>query len=232
MDEDITYWEKVARTKLGSYLTEIEKGVIFKANSLAGRPTSALEIGCDGGRWTRLLAELGWNMTATDVNPNILKICQKRVPSAKCILVDPCNSKIPCENGSKKLIICIEVFGVFNSDWFMDEAFRTLEHGGLLVCTVSNPLSLRGALHRVAYKIRKDKIDYGYFTATQPYHKYKKKIIQNGFKLIYEEGFCWIPFTRQSDSMFIPVSGRLERFLGLRHITILSPLIIFIAQKI
>jgi len=112
-DNEITYWENVARTRWGSYITEIEKRVILKASNLAGSPTTALEIGCEGGRWSRLLAELGWNMICTDIDPNALEVCQRRIPSAKCILVDPNDSKIPYETRSVKLLLCIEVLPVF-----------------------------------------------------------------------------------------------------------------------
>ncbi len=232
MDNEITIWEKIARTRWGSYQTKIEKRVITKASCLAGNPTTALEIGCEGGRWTRLLIELGWNMAATEVDPDMIEVCQRRVPSAKYILVDANDRRIPCETGSKKLLLCIEVHPVSNSDWFLYEASRTLEHKGLLVCTVTNPLSFRGVLYRIACKILRNKIDYGYYTNTQPYHKFKKEIIQNGFRLIYEEGYCWMPFNRKSNSRFISILTEFERFLGLRRITSLSPSIIFIAQKI
>lgn len=36
-DKD-TYWEKVAKTAWGSYITDVEKRVILKADDLAGKP--------------------------------------------------------------------------------------------------------------------------------------------------------------------------------------------------
>jgi hypothetical protein len=93
--DEPTFWEKIARTKWGSYLTEVEKQAILKANDLAVKPTIALEIGCEGGRWSMLLAKLGWKMICTDIDSHTLAICQRRISTAQCILVSPNDSTIP-----------------------------------------------------------------------------------------------------------------------------------------
>src|ERR1022692_4349453 len=81
-----TYWEEAATTRWGRYLSQIEERGIRQAAFLAGKPNQALEIGCDGGRWSRLLADVGWQMTCIDVNPKTLAACQQKVPAAKCVL--------------------------------------------------------------------------------------------------------------------------------------------------
>ena len=86
---DDTYWERVASRRWGVYITGIEKHAILLGQELAGPPTTAFEVGCDGGRWSKLLAELGWTMTCTDVNADALAVCHKRVPDARCILAKP-----------------------------------------------------------------------------------------------------------------------------------------------
>lgn len=230
--DEITYWEKIAKTKWGSYKTEIEKRAILKAHKFLKEQTTALEIGCEGGRWSRRLTKLGWNMICTDIDLNTLQICQRRIPSAKCILVKPTDSKIPCESRSIKLLLCMQVNPVIISDWFLPEALRTLEPGGLLIATITNPLSFRGVLYRIACKIIKNKIEYGFYTHTQPYHKFKKKITRMGFRVTFEEGYCWLPFSLASNSPLIPTLTELEHRLGLRNIINLSPTIVFIAKKI
>ena len=49
--------------------------------------------------------------------------------------------------------------------------------------------------------------------------------------MLYEEGFCWFPFRRASNSIFIPYVTSLEKKLGLRKLVVISPWIVFIAQK-
>ena len=56
MSQSMTRWERANSTKWGIYLTEIEKRAILKAHDLSETPTTALEIGAEGGRWSRLLA--------------------------------------------------------------------------------------------------------------------------------------------------------------------------------
>lgn len=81
----MTFWEKAAITRWGSYLTEIEKAVILKAHQLSGLPGTALEIGCEGGRWSKLLSEAGWKVICTDIDVESLALCRKRIPDATCI---------------------------------------------------------------------------------------------------------------------------------------------------
>ena len=52
LEEPLTYWERVARTRWGKYTTQIVERAVRESNRLAGNPTIAIEIGCDGGRWS------------------------------------------------------------------------------------------------------------------------------------------------------------------------------------
>src|SRR6202035_3860823 len=102
---EMTFWEKAAATTWGRYITEVEKRAIMRGQSLAGKPTGALEIGCEGGRWSKLLSDLGWEMTCTDVDAQVLKLCQLRLPTASCIVVEPGSREIPCETNSIGLLL-------------------------------------------------------------------------------------------------------------------------------
>src|SRR4051812_31276704 len=82
----VTFWEAVAESRWGKHLTEVERHAIIQAQSLAGKPARALEVGCEGGRWSKLLSDLGWEMTCIDVDPTRLAVCQERIPRARCLL--------------------------------------------------------------------------------------------------------------------------------------------------
>ncbi len=87
--EGIPLWENIStNSRYGRYATEIEKEAILKGLTHTAKPTRALEIGCDGGRWTKLLSDLGWNIICTDIDQQSLNICQKRVPTATCVHVN------------------------------------------------------------------------------------------------------------------------------------------------
>jgi SAM-dependent methyltransferase len=221
-----TYWENIAKSRWGSYVTEVERRVILKANDLAKGPTTALEVGCEGGRWSKLLVDLGWEVVCTDVNPDTLAICQRRIPAAKCILVDANNTTLPCETESLGLLLCIEVINVFRGDWFITEAFRVLRHGGLVVGVFENKLSFRGYVRHLISSVRGE---FDYYKVAYP--SWRNKFCKQGFKMIYEEGICWFPFSRDGNSLLVPVCTKIERYLGLRRLPSLSPWIVFLAQK-
>ena len=149
-----TVWESVASTRWGRYTTEVVEHAVCAAADLAGPPRSALEIGCEGGRWSRLLADAGWMMTCTDIDPHSLAICQQRVPSARCLLVSPESTRLPCASESMNLLLCLEVFPVIESEWFPREAFRALAPGGVLVGVAHNRFSLRGMFVRLRQYFR------------------------------------------------------------------------------
>ncbi len=225
-NDEITYWEKVAKSRWGSYTSEIEKDAILRSHYLTTRPTTALEIGCEGGRWSKLLSDFGWRLICTDVNQQTLNICKKRIPTAKCILVSPDDSKIPCNTESRGLVLCIEVSPAITADWFIDEVFRVLQKGGLVVGTFWNQLSYRGLLQHF---IASSRGSYDWYSLS--YSAWKRRFRTRGFTFIHEEGFYWFPFQRASNSPLVPVTTRIERFLGLRKLVCLSPWVVFVAQK-
>ena len=76
----MTFGEWCATKGWGAYTTEIERNLILHALSITGRPGPATEVGCEGGRWSRLLADAGWQMTCTDTDEQVLRMCQSRIP--------------------------------------------------------------------------------------------------------------------------------------------------------
>lgn len=226
LNQGQTRWEKVASTRWGTYVTDIEKRTILKAHDLSKKPDTALEIGVEGGRWSKLLAELGWSMTCTDVNHDSLEICKNRIPTANCILVTQGQKEIPLESQSVGLILCIEVAPVIQSDWFIDETYRVLQNNGLIVGVFWNQRSLRGLFaHTRAFFTN----EYDHYTISYP--TWRKTFLNSGYSILHEQGLCWLPFGRASNSAFIPHLVHLEKWLGLQKLTQLSPWIAFIAQK-
>src|SRR5262245_19822301 len=63
-----TVWERVANRRWGAYTSEIAKQAILRSHHIIGQPTVALEIGCEGGRWSELLTGLGWKMICVDTD--------------------------------------------------------------------------------------------------------------------------------------------------------------------
>ena len=221
-----TFWEHVATTRWGEYLSEVEQRNILRASQLAGPPTLALDVGCEGGRWSQLLADQGWNLTCTDVNPQVLDLCQQRLPAAQCILVKPDDHTLPCKSGTIRLLLCIQV-GVESQPWFIEEAQRVLGEGGVMAVMTWNLFSLRSLYVHVKARFSEEP-DSSYQI---PYATFRRRLTNSGFELLAEEGYSWGPFWRESNSPFVPLFARLEKKLGLHKFPIVSPWVIAIVRK-
>jgi SAM-dependent methyltransferase len=228
--EPRTYWEEVATTRWGKYTSRVAERTILEALDRTGDAGTALEVGCEGGRWSKLLSDLGWSIICTDVDRRALALCQERIPAARCIHVNPEDQALPCKPSSLGLILCVEVFPVIESDWFLREAHRTLTPGGLVVGVALNRWSLRGLLVRAMERRRDDtEKDHAHYTVPYPLLRWRLK--EEGFTIRYERGYCWFPFSRESNSFLVPMFTRLEELLGLPRLRLLSPWVAFIAQK-
>jgi len=223
---DTTYCEWLAKTRWGAYINEIEARAVLKGHNLSSEVSQALEIGCEGGRWSRLLAGFGWNMVCTDVNASFLAVCQRRLPNARCVHVDARDSRFPCEDGSVGLLLCVGVPAAIQSPGFVTECARVLKDGGLAVGTFWNLISIRGSLLHLKAACCGGN-DYYRF----PYSRWRKKMAKSGLEMVHEEGYCWFPFRRASNSAAIPFAVRMERTLGLKRMVSVSPWVAFVAQK-
>jgi SAM-dependent methyltransferase len=233
LNEKLTFWEKNTETKWGHYINDLERDVIIEASDLCESKDLVFEVGCDGGAWLKMLAGRGWkNFIGTDINQEPLEICRRRVPNCRCILVQPGDTHLPCENRSVDLILVMEVVPVSHSRWFYREAFRILKPGGLVVGMLTNKFSLRGLLYMLLTKLGKRCRDEYQASYSKSYGYWKKIIIENGFEFIHQQGYCWFPFGRSSNSFLVPFFTSLEKFIGLRKLTVLSPWINFIARKV
>lgn len=222
-----TYWERVAESRWGAYISDVEKRAILKAHDLRGSPSTMLEIGAEGGRWSEMLSELGWRTACTDVDEQAMAACQQRIPTAECNVVGAEDDALPCVSDSVDLLLCIEVPPVMHADWFLGEANRVLREEGLVVAVCFNRLSLRGTLVHLKARITGS---YDYYQLSYP--AWRRLLKHNGYAVVHQEGYCWFPFRRASDSALVPWFVSFERLLGLRRLPSLSPWVVFIARRL
>ncbi len=177
----VLYWENIATTRrYAKHTSEIEKRVILEANNLAPKQSKVLEIGCEGGRWSKLLADTGCQIICTDTNQDALNVCKSRIPAATCILASPTGILLPCDTESIGMTLCIEVPQVIQAHWFIDEAFRVLHVGGLLVGVFFNRSSWRGLAHYALAPLRGGSI----YTYCLSYPQWRRKLSKRGFSLL------------------------------------------------
>ena len=130
------------------------------------------------------------------------------------------------EAGTIDMVLCIEVPPVTSAGWFVQETFRVLRPGGLLVGATENRSSYRAVVHRL---FRRRRSDVGFYRTSYP--DLRNRLRREGFALLHEEGCCWLPFGRSSDSAFIPALARLEGRMGLRRLAAVGPWVAYIVQK-
>ena len=224
-NEPFLFWEKVATARWGQYLSNVEESHILFGAKLR-EPDIALDVGAEGGRWSALLSEMGWQTICTDVDAGALAVCEQRIPDATCVCVDPNSQDLPCGTNTVQLLLCIEVDEVLECDWFVREASRVLDDEGVLVGVFQNLISWRGFAKRFM-PLRDD----GIIDYKVSYAAWRKKMQQEGFKFVREEGLCWFPFSRRSDSAMIPFCVKLEERVGLRRWPTISPWIVFVAKR-
>jgi SAM-dependent methyltransferase len=234
LHETQTYWESVAESRWGAYVTEREREHLVDALDRV-EPSVSLEVGCEGGRWSELIAARGWRVLCTDVDEASLELCRTRLPEAECVLVDPGDTRLPVGPASVRLLLIYEVAPVMDSDWILPEAARVVEPGGLFVCSTWNPRSLRGGAYRVL--ARMSKRENNGVRRFQDYYRgpthgaFRSQLDAQGFDVLRERGLCWFPFGRSSDSRLVGPATTLESALGLERVPSLSPWVLTIAQR-
>ncbi|MBX3437574.1 MAG: methyltransferase domain-containing protein [Planctomycetaceae bacterium] len=223
-DTDRTFWEEMAQSRWGQYLSGIESTTLRLALEHFERPGEALEVGCEGGRWSRSLASCGWKMTCLDINADTLAVCRRRIPSALCLLYAADSQQFPINSRSIDLLISIEV-PINETAWFASEAARVLRPDGLMVCTFNNLDSYRGRLANLRASLSGDEPQY-----ITGYSACRRRLTEAGLTIMHETGFAWLPFGRGSNSRWVPSLVQLERQFGLRRIVRYSPWVATVAK--
>jgi SAM-dependent methyltransferase len=175
-----------------------------------------------------MLTELGWSITCTDIDGEMVALCGARLPAARCLVADPDATSLPFADRCLALVLCIEVQPVVQSEWFPGEVARVLRPGGELVGVTWNRWSARGLVSDMASRLR-GRGPHPFYG--QSYRACRRRFETAGLELIEERGLCWFPFSRASNSPLVPVAVAIEEWLQLPRLTSLSPWIVFAAPR-
>lgn len=227
----VLQWERLmAETRYGRYADEIETHMVEYVLGERSTPGALLDIGCEGGRRSKVFAERGWQVTAVDVDVAALQMCQRRIAKARCVLTRPDEQRLIANDDSFDLVLCIEVGPVVHQPWASAEFSRVLKTGGHMVGVSWNKSSWRGFLYHRSPRLR--------VTGANPlvgypirYSEFRRDMIAKGFSFEKELGYAWGPFRRNSNSVLMAVWKTIERYSGLQKLVGSAPMVAFVCKK-
>jgi SAM-dependent methyltransferase len=223
----VEYWRDVAQRPWGSYIVDAQERQLRRLLARHTGQRRALDVGCGGGRWSARLAEDGWDVTGLDVSATAVARCAQRIPQGQFFCVDG-EATAPMGDQSVDLLVCIEVRPVIEAPWFLAEARRVVRPGGQLFVVVWNSRSLRG-LAMNAFRLLRDRQRHPFYST--PYVAWRNQLRDTGFRIVEQQGLCWMPLSRASRSRLAPVMVRLEKGLCLGRLASLSPWVIVSAER-
>lgn len=102
---------------------------------LGEQPVTVLELGAGTGKLTRVMAELGHDVHATDPDAAMLQILERAVPGVPTVRASA--EEIPLADASVDAVVAAQAFHWFDLDRALPEIARVLRPGGRL-CLVWN----------------------------------------------------------------------------------------------
>jgi ubiquinone/menaquinone biosynthesis C-methylase UbiE len=102
---------------------------------LGERPQIVLELGAGTGKLTRVMADLGHDVHATDPDEAMLQVLEREVPGVRTAQASA--EDIPMSDASVDVVIAGQAFHWFDLDTALPEIARVLRPGGR-VCLVWN----------------------------------------------------------------------------------------------
>ena len=224
------YWDAVAKTAMGRYVTEIETAFIEQAIDQLDRPPAvAVDAGAGSGRLTRLLAARAGRVIATEAKQELIAPLSKIAPNVTPQLVSPGSVALPLQDESADIVIAIEAAALTHSPEFHRECTRVLRPGGVFVLTLQNRGSWKGLLARL--RRRHYRAEHGATYYSWSFGDLKRSLSDADFRVTHATGFNWLPFVRESDSGLIDPLSAAERVLGLRKLASVSPWVLVAARR-
>ncbi len=146
-DKPIVFDSSVAQNYddlLGAFMFEPFALDLLEKSNIAG-VENVLELACGTGRVTNHLAEFlpsKASLTATDINPGMISVAQKRITSPNIKWETADISNLPYDDNSFDLIVC--QFGIMfvpEKVNALKEIYRVLQPGGKLIFNTWGPIS-------------------------------------------------------------------------------------------
>lgn len=219
------YWTTVARTRTGVYVTGIEERFIREA--MRGHPGGVvLDVGASSGRLEDALAEYAEHVIATDLDRE--EIYAMHEDERVTPIVVSAQPGLPVRDASINVVSAIEAPAASDEDWFREESARVLATGGGVIVTAFNARSYKGLIARA---LRRGRSPWARLYYQKSLSRQVRLWREAGFDVVRKRGFYWSPLPRNADSRWVDGWSALERLLGLRALTALSPWVMLELRK-
>jgi len=220
-------WDDASMSRMGRYLTSRALGFINRSLP-AHLKGSLLDLGCGTGKLSRPMASRGFDVISLEYDHVPLALFRQRDPQAQLVQADA--QYLPFKDESFDVILAVEMLDYLpDRPRFYTEAWRTLKPGGLMLATLTNRRSIKGALYE-AYlrKQRRERIRRYYEMNLE---QGLTEIRKAGFEIGPAWGYNWNILPRNTNSRLVELCSSVERLFKLENIPSLSPLVFVVVRK-
>jgi SAM-dependent methyltransferase len=223
------YWQRVALTQMGVYVTGVEER--FLDGVMGARPGGVvLDVGAGGGRLEHVISRYAGRVIATDIDRDEI-YSMADYDGVAPVVVGPV-ATLPVKSGAVDEVVVIEVPAASDEEWFREECARVLRPGGRVLMTVYNASSYKGLWTRAVSRLRgRQAPPWAGLYYRMSLREQLQRWALAGFEPGITRGFYWSPLPRSSESRWVLASAALERLLGLRGLTGLSPWVLVELRK-
>jgi len=213
-----THWELAAKTRMGKYLTDVERVFIERAVDFS-KTELVLDVGAESGRISLIALNTKTNVVSIDIDRVSLKRLKQRTQQAYIVVADA--RKLPFIDEVFDAAFMIEVLDYIPElKVALNECNRTLKLYSNCVLSFGNKSSFKAKLKGLK--------------GSSYLHSHKcvmQDLSKTGFRLHAQVGYNWLPFGRISQNWLVPIFVWLERTFGLRKLYRYSPWVMFHVVK-
>lgn len=220
-------WDVQNRTRIGNYLTNTEIEYIKEAlGGSAGK--NVLDLGCGSGKISFRLRDMGYDVVGLEYDLEPLLGFRQQSKTAKIVNCDA--QSLPFADESFDVILAIQMLDYLpDRKKFYREAWRTLRPGGLLLFTLTNRRSIKGAVYDLYLRMTGRKRMRRYYEMN--YEEGLAEMNVANFSILGSRGYNWNLLPRDADNILVDIFAWAEKALGFRNCPSLSPLVFVVARK-
>jgi ubiquinone/menaquinone biosynthesis C-methylase UbiE len=182
------------RTNQGKLFNDhIEKPALQGLLSCVPRGTRALDIGCGTGIYTKVLAELGFEVTGLDVSAGMLSIARKHCANTSARFLHTSFESVDLSGATFDLILGSFILGYFSDLTSAVQKMASLvANQGAIVLTAVHPLRMASRGHTATAYLVEDYFLPGYYEAVivkgKPSIRQRKRTLGEITEAVHQAG--------------------------------------------